>query len=87
MTASLISLQNSDVMSPRNVCSYEATTRSFKFVIFITFKSCDKTCLVKTTGFSQNLQEKVDAEDFLKSVAGLMTVTLLKRDSSAGFFI
>ena len=87
MTVPLISLQNSDVMSPRNVCSYEATTRSFKFVIFITFKSCDNTCLDKKTGFYQNLQEEVDAEDFLKRVAGLLTVTLLKRDSSAGFFI
>ena len=56
-------------MSPINVCSYEATTRSFKFVIFTTFKSCDKTCLEKKTGFYQNLQEKVDA-DFLKRVAG-----------------
>ena len=30
-------------MLPRNVCSYAATTRSFKFMILITFKSRGKT--------------------------------------------
>ena len=31
------------VISPRNVSSLVAATRSFKFMIFITFESCDKT--------------------------------------------
>ena len=43
----IISLQNTakfHVISPRNVCSHAAATRSFKFMIFITFENRDKTC-------------------------------------------
>ena len=47
-TEILISLQNTaklHVISPRNVCFHAAATRSFIFMIFITFECRNKTCL------------------------------------------
>ena len=39
-----VSTYRNTVISPRNVCFHAAATRSFRFMIFITFECGDKTC-------------------------------------------